>query len=116
MHETPSFSLRAQSSGRAEVGLIGQHDKKFCLLAMGSLHDNPRRDFVRNVHRVTSNALLIPRKGPIAPNAAMAAPPKKSTQKTERNRDCVNLLFRFVIQALVRLAGEPLNETTDAST
>src|SRR3989442_13528515 len=58
MHETPSFSLRAQSSGRAEVGLIGQHEKKFCLLAMRSLHDTPRRDLVRNVHCVASNALV----------------------------------------------------------
>jgi hypothetical protein len=35
VHEAALFVLRAQSSSRAQVGLVGQHDKKFRLLAIG---------------------------------------------------------------------------------
>src|SRR4029077_7719800 len=39
---------------------------------------------------------LIAREEPIAPNAATPAATRRSEQKTDRNRDDVNLLFRFV--------------------
>jgi hypothetical protein len=37
--------------------LVCQHDKKFRLLAIGSLHNYPRSDLVRNVERVAPNVL-----------------------------------------------------------
>ena len=41
------FSLCRQSRCPAQVGLISEHDEKFCLLALSSVLDHPWRDLAR---------------------------------------------------------------------
>ena len=49
------FILCRQSCCRAQVGLVSEHDKKFSVLAIGSVLKYPRRDL--EVERVVLNAL-----------------------------------------------------------
>ena len=47
IHVLPLFILCRQSRRPAQVGLVGKHDKKFSLLAIGRVIDHPWRDLVR---------------------------------------------------------------------
>jgi len=46
INEPALFGFSWQISGRTEIGLICQHDKKISLLAVGSLFHYPRRDLL----------------------------------------------------------------------
>src|SRR5262245_15787822 len=57
IHETALLGLGSQIGSRAQIRLIGQHDKKFGLLSIGRVLNYPGRDLVRDVDRVTINTL-----------------------------------------------------------
>ena len=57
INESAFFGLVWQVGGRAQVGPVSQHDKKFSLLPVGGVFDHPRRDLVRNVDPVAANSL-----------------------------------------------------------
>ena len=55
----PFSALVCKVGGRAQVGLVSQHNEKFRLLTIGSVFHHPRRDLLRGrkVERVVLNAL-----------------------------------------------------------
>ena len=57
INEAAFFGLGWQVGGRAQVGPVSEHDKKFSLLPVGGVFDHPRRDLVRNVDPVAANSL-----------------------------------------------------------
>ena len=40
----PFSALVCKAGGLTQVGLIGEHNEKFCLLSVGSVFHHPRRD------------------------------------------------------------------------
>ena len=44
IHEPTLLGFRLQVRGLAQVGLVGEHNEKFCLLSIGCVFRHPRRD------------------------------------------------------------------------
>jgi hypothetical protein len=57
INEAAFFCLGRQVGGRAQVGPVSEHDKKFSLLPVSGVFDHPRRNLVRNVDPVAANSL-----------------------------------------------------------
>jgi hypothetical protein len=57
IHEAALLHLSWQIGGRAQVGLVSEHDKKFSLLSVGCVFHHPGRDLVRDIDCVAANAL-----------------------------------------------------------
>src|SRR6266545_3277577 len=57
IHEATLFGFSWQIRGRAQIGLVSEHDKKFSLLSVGGVFNHPWRDLVRDVDRVAANSL-----------------------------------------------------------
>src|SRR5881275_465909 len=52
---TSLLGFRLQVGGPAQVGLVSEHNEKFCLLSIGCVFRHPRRNLL--VERVVLNAL-----------------------------------------------------------
>src|SRR6266516_6486960 len=55
IHVARLFSLSRQTVRAAQVGLLSEHNEKFCLLSIGGVFRHPRRNLL--VERVVLNAL-----------------------------------------------------------
>ena len=74
----PLFSLRLQVCGLTQVGLIREHDEKFCLLTVSSVFHHPRRDLVRP-QRIRSMAYWF---GPQVSVVALRLYPAQTAQSS----------------------------------
>ena len=93
----PSQSL-SLDCGPAQVRLVSEHDKEFCVLAVGSVFNYPRRDLAMNA--LSSTRWLIAREEPVPPTTAIVAAMNRTEQKTIRSRDDSDA--RFGCLAIVR--------------
>ena len=74
----------------AEVRLVSEHDKEFCLLAVSSVLNHPRRDLAAgDIAASTAES----REEPIATITAMPAAMNKKKQSRARNRDDPDVRF-----------------------
>src|SRR5206468_967951 len=57
INEAALFGLGRQVGGGAQVGPVGEHNKKLSLLSVGGVFDHPWRDLVRDIDSVAANSL-----------------------------------------------------------
>src|SRR6266540_289424 len=70
IHEATLFGFSWQIRGRAQVGLVSEHDKKFSLLSVDGVLNHPWRDLVRDVDRVAANSVAASTNLNALPNSA----------------------------------------------
>ncbi len=56
---TALLGFRLQVGGPAQVGLVSEHNEKFCLLSIGCMFRDPRRNLVRSRRRTGDRRSLL---------------------------------------------------------
>jgi hypothetical protein len=87
MDEAALFRLGRQTSRTAQVGLVGQDNKKFSPLAIGSVLNDPGRDFVRRSESVLWRTRRIHRLPRLRRNSAKHQEQQHDCSETKQNAD-----------------------------